>query len=184
MPVCFISETVYLISIKFWCRGSTPSVVGRIYEGRFKSLWTRLITASRNFVEVQWRSLFRSTSHGKRCTSYNAPPTSRNRVADHRSLRNFLPYQFSITFKIIFQTLGINNWLDNWGMIPDKIFLFACTSRPVLRPTQPFLLNMYWRLSPGLKQPDHVTTHLHLTLRLRMHEAIPPLPHMSSWCGA
>jgi hypothetical protein len=28
------------------------------YEGRFKSSWTHLITPSRNFVEVRWRSLF------------------------------------------------------------------------------------------------------------------------------
>jgi hypothetical protein len=39
---------------------------------------------------VRWRSLFRSTSLGKRCTSYNAPPTSRKRAADRWSLRNFL----------------------------------------------------------------------------------------------
>jgi hypothetical protein len=43
-----------------------------IYEGRLKSSWTHLITQSRNFVEVRWRSLFRSTSLGKWCTSYNA----------------------------------------------------------------------------------------------------------------
>jgi hypothetical protein len=36
-------------------------------------------------------SFFRSTSLGKRCTSYNAPPTSRKRAADSWSLRNFLP---------------------------------------------------------------------------------------------
>jgi hypothetical protein len=42
-------------------------------------------------VCVRWQSLFRSTSLGKRCTSYNAPPTSRKRAADHLSLRNFLP---------------------------------------------------------------------------------------------
>jgi hypothetical protein len=42
-------------------------------------------------VEVRWRYLFRSTSLGKRCTSYNAPPTSRKRAADRWSLRNFLP---------------------------------------------------------------------------------------------
>jgi len=41
-----------------------------------------LITPSRNFMEVRWRSLFRSTSLGKRCASYNAPPTSRKRAAD------------------------------------------------------------------------------------------------------
>jgi hypothetical protein len=47
-----------------------------------KSSWTRLITPSRNFVEVLWRSIFRSTSLGKQCTSYNAPPTSRKCAAD------------------------------------------------------------------------------------------------------
>jgi hypothetical protein len=38
------------------------------------SNWTHLITPSRKFVEVWWRSLFRSTSVGKRCTSYDSPP--------------------------------------------------------------------------------------------------------------
>jgi hypothetical protein len=42
-------------------------------------------------VEVRWLSLFRSSSLGKRCTSYNAPPTSQERAADRWSLRNFLP---------------------------------------------------------------------------------------------
>jgi hypothetical protein len=50
-----------------------------------------LITPSRNVVEVRWRSLFLSTSLGKRCNSYNAPPTSRKRAVDRWSLRNFLP---------------------------------------------------------------------------------------------
>jgi hypothetical protein len=49
-----------------------------------KSSWTHLITPSRNFVEVRWRSLFRSTSLGKQCTFYNAPPTSRK----HSSYRS------------------------------------------------------------------------------------------------
>jgi hypothetical protein len=45
-----------------------------------------------DFVEERWRSLFRTTSSlVKRCTSYNAPPTSRKRAADRWSLRNFLP---------------------------------------------------------------------------------------------
>jgi hypothetical protein len=60
------------------------------YEGHLQSSWTHLITQSRNFVEVRWRSLFRSTSLGKRCTSYNAPPTSLKCAADRWSLRNFL----------------------------------------------------------------------------------------------
>jgi hypothetical protein len=62
-----------------------------IYEDRLRSSWTLLITPSRNFAEVQWLSPFRSTSLGKRCTSYNAPPSSRKRAADRWSLRNFLP---------------------------------------------------------------------------------------------
>jgi hypothetical protein len=53
-----------------------------MYEGRLKSSWTHLITPSRNFVEVWCLSLSRSTSLGKRCTSYNAPPLSRKRAAD------------------------------------------------------------------------------------------------------
>jgi hypothetical protein len=62
-----------------------------ICESRLKSSWTHLIIPSRKFVEVWWRSVFRSTSFGKRCTSYNALPTSRKCVADRWSLRNFLP---------------------------------------------------------------------------------------------
>jgi hypothetical protein len=48
------------------------------YEGRLQSSWTHFVTPTHNFVEVRWRSLFRSTSLGKRCTSYNAPPTLKN----------------------------------------------------------------------------------------------------------
>jgi hypothetical protein len=61
-----------------------------IYGGPFAKLVARLIIPSRNYVEVRWQSLFRSTSLGKRCISYNAPPTFRKRAADRWSLRNFL----------------------------------------------------------------------------------------------
>jgi hypothetical protein len=60
-----------------------------IYVGRLQSSWTHLITLSRNFVEVRWRSLFRSNSLGKRCTSYNALAISRKRATDRWSLGNF-----------------------------------------------------------------------------------------------
>jgi hypothetical protein len=57
-----------------WFRASLVKGGGPCtYEGRLKSSWTQLITPSRNFVEVRWRSRFRSTSLGKRCTSYNTP---------------------------------------------------------------------------------------------------------------
>jgi hypothetical protein len=62
------------------------------YEGRLKSSRIYLINPNRNFVEMRWGSLFRSSSFGKRCTSYNAPPTSRKRAAVHWLLRNFLPW--------------------------------------------------------------------------------------------
>jgi hypothetical protein len=62
-----------------------------MYEGRLQSSWTHLITPNQNFVDVRRRSLFRSSSLGKRCTSYYAPPTYRERAAaDRRSLQNFL----------------------------------------------------------------------------------------------
>jgi hypothetical protein len=61
-----------------------------LYEGCLKISWTHLITPSRNFVEVRWRSLFRSTFLGIRCTSYTAPPTSRKRATYRWSFRNFL----------------------------------------------------------------------------------------------
>jgi hypothetical protein len=61
-----------------------------MYEGRLKIWWIHLIAPSRNFVEVRWRSFFRNTFLGKRCISYNAPPTSRKRAAERWSLWNFL----------------------------------------------------------------------------------------------
>jgi hypothetical protein len=68
------------------------------YEGRLKSSWNRLTAPNRNFVEVQWRTLFRGTSLHKRRTSYNAPPISRKRAADRWSLRNFLPQSSLLIF--------------------------------------------------------------------------------------
>jgi hypothetical protein len=87
---------IYDNQLKNWKRVRRSSHVLQrnqrwIYEGRLQSSWTHLITPSRNFVEVRWRSLFRSTSLGKQCISYNAPPTSRKRASDRWSLRNLLP---------------------------------------------------------------------------------------------
>jgi hypothetical protein len=62
-----------------WVLTTTPHSMKSIYEGCLKNSWTHLINPSRNITEVRWRSLFRSTCLGKRCTSYNAPPTSRKR---------------------------------------------------------------------------------------------------------
>jgi hypothetical protein len=61
-----------------------------MYEGRLQSLCTHLITPSRNFVEVRWRSLFRSTFPCQAMHFLNVPLTSRKRASDRWSLRNFL----------------------------------------------------------------------------------------------
>jgi hypothetical protein len=79
---------IWWLSYMHFC---LPNIINSIYVGCFKISWTHIITPSRNFVEVRWRSLFRSTSLGKRITSYNAPSTSWKRAADSWSLRNFLP---------------------------------------------------------------------------------------------
>jgi hypothetical protein len=56
------------------------------YEGHLNSSGTDLSTSSRNFVDVKLRSLFPSISFGKRCTSYNVPPTSRKvpKIVSHQ----------------------------------------------------------------------------------------------------
>jgi hypothetical protein len=76
------------------------------YEGRLKSLWTHLITPSRNFVELWWRSLFRSTS-------YNAPPTSRKHAADRWSLRNFSPRSFIFMSEKVQKSQGVRSELNS-----------------------------------------------------------------------
>jgi hypothetical protein len=81
-PHCAVSYHSHNWGFSFWF----PSE----YKDRLQSSWIHLITLSRKFTDVRWR-LFRRNSLGKRCTSYNAPPTSRKRAADLWSLRNFLP---------------------------------------------------------------------------------------------
>jgi hypothetical protein len=64
-------------------------------------------------VEVQWRSLFRSTSLGKRCTCYNAPPNSRKRATDRWSLRNFLPRSSLIVVGRVQKSHGARSELNS-----------------------------------------------------------------------
>jgi hypothetical protein len=55
--------------------------------------------------------------------------------------------------------------------------------RPALGPTQ---LNILYILgAPSLRalQQKHLSTHCHLMPRIKMSGAIPPLPHMPSWCA-
>jgi hypothetical protein len=61
-----------------------------------------------------------------------------------------------------------------WSSHPDQLW-----SPPSL------LFNGYWGFFRGLSDWGvKLTTHPYIVLRLRMHGAVPPLPHMSSWHGA
>jgi hypothetical protein len=87
----FTPLTFWSFQVIQWSLFDRIQVMGFLVYDRLQSPWTHLIIPSWNFVEVRWRSLFRSASLGKRCTSYNAPPTSRKPAGDRLSLRNFLP---------------------------------------------------------------------------------------------
>jgi hypothetical protein len=118
----------YYVCLFWTCVVASRLVIHRfhIYECRLNSSWTRLITPCRDFVEVRWRSLFQSTSLGKRCTSYNALPTSRKRVADCWWLRNFLPRSSIFMVGKVQKSLGTRSELnsvfglekvDGWNLI-------------------------------------------------------------------
>jgi hypothetical protein len=77
LALCRTKEAIRHLEQLLNCRHLTRSQ--SLHDGRLQSSWTHLITPNRNFVEVRWRSLFRSTSLSKRCTYYNAPLTSRKR---------------------------------------------------------------------------------------------------------
>jgi hypothetical protein len=111
------------------------------------------------FVEVRWRSLFRSTSLGKRFTSYNAPPTSRKRRLererdeDHTTTM-FPPLQLGIT-----------------------VTASLCIIAAYCRKSTHFSIGP--RITsgsfPGSKAAgawSWLTTHLCLVLRLRIHGAL------------
>jgi len=96
----------------------------QIYEGRLKSSWTHIIP-SRNYVEVRWRSLIRSTSLGKRCTSYNAPHTSRKRAGERlpqasgRWNRRFWPFTIVSPSPKRFQNLKTADRLVSIGLMDE-----------------------------------------------------------------
>jgi hypothetical protein len=81
MPSCNGVIFIPLTVVRFWVTIvlKEPFFSGwwSNYERCLKSSWIQFISPNQNFVEVRWRSLFRSTSLLKRCTSCNAPPTSR-----------------------------------------------------------------------------------------------------------
>jgi len=64
-------------------------------------------------------------------------------------------------------------------------FTFVTASRLALGSTQLFVQWVLWLYPQRYSSKClKLTTHLHLVSRLRMHGAIPWLPHTSSWGGA
>jgi hypothetical protein len=152
------------------------------YKGCLRSSWFHLITPSRNLAEMWWRSLFRSISVGKRCTSYNAPPTSRKRAADRWSLRNFLPRCSLFMVGKVQKLHGARSELygecSNWVppihffhtkyRMNDRSFqsrqglgtsFFTTVFRPALGPTQPPIQWVPGSPSLGVKRPGREGDH-------------------------
>jgi hypothetical protein len=79
--------------------------------------------------------------------------------------------------------IGTVNRLNGRGLIParDKIFLLSKASRPSLGPIQ-------WArgvINHGLKRPAREAYHSPpYSAEIENGEAVPPLPHTSSWISA
>jgi hypothetical protein len=66
-----------------------------------------------------------------------------------------------------------------WHNLRYPRFLVSITSRRTLEPTQALIQRVPGALSANVNgRGVNLTTDLHLVLRLRMDEAIPPLPHV------
>lgn len=75
--------------------------------------------------------------------------------------------------------------LDDQGLFlaVSEIFLFPTAYRIAVKSTQP-PISMYQGLNPqGVKQPGHGGDHSDVVQRLRLHGAIPSLPHTFSRCA-
>jgi hypothetical protein len=82
--------------------------------------------------------------------------------------------------------IATGHGLDGRGSIPGKSKRFV-SSRPALGATQP---TIQWvpgggALSPEVNRPERERGHsLMYSVDAKNGEAIPPLPHTSSWRGA
>jgi hypothetical protein len=111
IALIFMFRLTYFPNYLFWV-SSIALIFMFMYEGHLQRTWTLFISPSLNIVEVRWRPLFRSTSLGKRCTSYTAPRTSRKRAADRWSLRNFLPRSSLVMVGKAEKSMGRDlNWI-------------------------------------------------------------------------
>jgi hypothetical protein len=67
----------------------------------------------------------------------------------------------------------------------QEIFLFSTASRLALKPTQHPIQWVLGELSLGIKWLEHEADHSPpSSTEVKNTGAIPPLHHMSSWCGA
>jgi len=72
-----------------------------------------------------------------------------------------------------------------WTFV-NTSFEFLTNARPHTHSTEySFICKSLCGAPPSLLSSGyHLTSHLHIVQRLRMHGTISPLPHTSSWCGA
>lgn len=69
----------------------------------------------------------------------------------------------------------------NRSLIPGKGIMFMPYSEPGALPTSSVGTGVSFL---GIKRPCvRLMTHLHFVSKLSMNKAIPPLPHMPSWCA-
>jgi hypothetical protein len=82
-----------------------------------------------------------------------------------------------------------SNWLQISGQAVDsrkrqEIFLYSTASRPALGSIKPSIQWVLRALYQGLKQPGREADHSSpFSAEVINVEAIPSLPHMSSWGG-
>jgi hypothetical protein len=77
--------------------------------------------------------------------------------------------------------------MEGPGSIPGSVKFFPSPQRPdqLMGPTQPPTQWVLGALSPGVKLPEREAVHSPASsAKVEKCGAIPPLPHMSSGCGA
>jgi hypothetical protein len=95
----FPSSAIYLLF--------SSIILPCIYEGRLKNSWTHFIAPSRNFVEVRWRSLFRSISLGLQRSTHFSKTCCRPLIA-WKFLASELPFHGWKSPEVTWAGRGLN----------------------------------------------------------------------------
>jgi hypothetical protein len=165
----FWTKVVQTHGVRWWYLCQTDmDVSGTIYT---RAVWKVRGLALLLRVGASWRcgDGFRSTSFGKWCTSYNAPPTSRKRAADRWSLRNFLSRSSLFLVGKAQKSHGARSELnsvfslekvDRWNLISTSaIQYYYYYYYYLLGPTQPAIQWVPGALSLEVKRPGREADH-------------------------